>query len=272
MRFIVILIIFFVFLINFSTSQKQIIHKSSDIIPKDLEIIYFDNGIGSYWYEPNRPSKKIVFCFQEFKEFSKNMLNLRKLEELFVNYHIVYIEYSGFGISNSTYPTTSFSVLVIQLFEIYLCILRYKKWETIIFVGYDIGSILQAKLFELCLEKKYKIPDHIVQINGFCSINSLQLYKIPWFLQFLSTNEKIDISKIYKNKLKNPLLIFHSKNNMNAPFIDSISLFVKLKDESKFISLYGHQDKTLLSKENIEIMKENIEKYIDFINVDITYY
>jgi hypothetical protein len=232
-------------------------------IPDSIDIVYFDNGIGAYWFDPGNEHDKIVLVFHDFTDFMVNMHNLRKLEVIFKNHHIIYIEYPGIGLSNELLGSCkSIKSLTIQLQDVYHCILRHKKWNKIIFFGMDYGSIIQAKLFESCHKNKSRLPDHVVQMNGFLSVNTCNLFKIPWFLQILCKKEDIDSYHIYRNKLKNPLIIFHSKNNLNAPFIDSIQLHIKMKNESIFVPLFGHQDKTLLSKENMILINKTIQESI----------
>jgi len=231
--------------------------------PENLDVVYFDNGVGSYWHDPGDHCADLVVLFPDFTELLENMHNSRRIEGIFKNHHIVYLEYPGVGLSAELLASChSIPALTDLLHDVYLCILRFKKWKKIIFFGIDYGSIIQSKLYESCVKKRTRTPDHVIQLNGFMSVNTCNMFKIPWFLQLFCNKQEISSHDIYKNRLKNPLIIFHSKNNLNAPFIDSIQLYLKLKNQSVFVPLFGHQDRTLLSKENLYIINQAVQRYI----------
>lgn len=256
-KFLFYFFIFYFIILFLFKNPKNIKNYLPKKLEKNTSLVFFDNGIGSYWFCENEINKKIIICFRGFKSFEEEEVNCRQIEKLFLEYQIVYIEFPGIGISQNCFYDDQIQIIN-ELYQAYLCILRLEKWEKIGFIGFDYGSVIQSMIYNKIEENIQIKPNWIIQINGFSSMESLVLFKYPWYLQlFFRNKKKFESSQNYK-KINIPLYIFHSKNNKLVPFLESIKLHLLLKPKSKFISLYGDENFTLLSKENIKIIKNFI--------------
>lgn len=223
-----------------------------------VEIVFFDNGIGCYWFVNDEHDKNLIFCFRGFQSFLNEQLNIRRIEKFFPHYQIIYIEYPGIGISKDCI-IVDYTMMIEEIYNLFQCVKRQQKWDNIGFVGFHYGSVIQSQLYLLIEKNNDRMkPTWIIQINGFSSYESIILFKIPWYIQLFTKNRKIYCSENYKN-INIPLLIFHSKNNDSVPLMESIKLHLSLRLQSKFILLYGDKNMTLLSKENYKILSENLK-------------
>ena len=254
MRLIWILFIIFI-IVSLCNSKPRI--KLPKEVSSDLQLVYFDNGIGGYWFSPKEKNERVILCWRGLESFERQEKNVRQLEILFPNYDIIYIETPGIGISNHVNITGN--DLIGELYNVYAGILRYQRWEKIGFVSFDYGSVLQSELFLKCKTKKCRLPHWMIQINGFSSMNSIILHKVPSLLQLFFRFKKYSSFDNYKNSTV-PLYLFHSKNNKLVPFVESVQLYFHLRSNNncKMIPLYGHEEMTLLSKENIKILQNTI--------------
>jgi hypothetical protein len=228
-------------------------------LPKEicngLQLVYFDNGIGGYWFSPKPKNNQVILCWRGLETFESQEKNVRQLEKLFPNYDIIYIETPGIGIS--VHVTTPH--IIEQLYNVYKNVIRYQRWNKIGFIAFEYGAVLQSELFAECKKQRFRLPDWIIQINGFASMNSIILHKVPSLLQFFFQSKKFISIENYKNT-NLPIILFHSKNNTLVPFVDSVQLYFSLRSnpQCKMIPLYGHEEMTLLSKENMEMIAKNI--------------
>ena len=251
----------FILFLSFMTVGSAPLTRSKNLpkdVPQDLEMVFFENGVGGFWATPSatETENNIILCFGPLGEFMEQYQNLRQIEKLFPTYNVLYFEYPGVGISDSSRDFLQ------ELFLAYQAILRHKKWKKIGFIGIEYGAIIQSEIYNESIKNAFRKPDWIVQINGFASSDNYSLFHIPWCLQFFIKKKKMETEENYKN-IKIPLLLFHSKNNKTVPFVESVNLYFKLKSKCVFVPLFGHYEMTLLSKENIEIIKEKIATYID---------
>lgn len=260
MRFFLCNVIFFFFLIysiyRIIKGQRPVLHRSVD--PR-LDLVFFDNGIGSFWFAGPEKPKALILCFRGLKSFQEDECNAREIEKLWPHYQIVYIEYPGFGVSSDC-QLYDYETFMNELYLVYKCVLRYEPWQKVGFMGFGYGAIIQSEIFARLEKGHERIPDWIVQINGFSSFESIILFRVPWILQLFVKNKEIDSAINYKN-ITIPLLIFHSRNNTIVPLLDSIKLHLALRDKSTFISLYGDKEFTLLSKENQRIIRRAMESF-----------
>ena len=212
-------------------------------IPSGLDLVYYDNGLGSLWYEPVKKSDSkgdyLLVCFLDQGEsFSTNQKNIRVLESLYPYHVIIYLENPGLGFS---YEVMAFSdeERVQELKIAYECILRYKSWTKIIWTGYGWGAKAQSILYPLCRQDQIKMPEFILHLNG------------------APTNATSNGREEY-DSLSCPLFIIHSRHNKIYSFMDSVLLHQKLRPHSTLLLLYGQHNTCLLSKENKELLEKTI--------------
>lgn len=256
MRLFWFIIIIFIMIVNgIWNSTKKI--KLPKNIPNHLQLVYFDNGIGGFWFSAKEKNDHVIICFRGLESFESQEKNVIQLEKIFPTFDIIYLETPGVGISSHV-PVTQKSVME-EIYQVYTNIIRYQKWKKIGFVGIEYGAVIQSELYAQCKRQKFILPHWIIQINGFASMNSIVLHRIPFLFQMFIQSNKFESWENYKNT-NLPLLLFHSKNNRLAPFVDSVQLYFKLRSNSKckMIPLYGHEEMTLLSKENLKIIKSAI--------------
>lgn len=234
-----------------------------EIIPiqlpdKDLELHYCDNGVATIWSDSFIPhSKKCILCFRGFHSFEKEYASLKVLRNLFNDYDFLFVENPGFGYSQNV-MTLSLKDFLEELYIVYHCILRYKKYETIGIIGYEAGAYFCSDIYALIQQRKFILPSWIIHLNGIHTNQTYTDIYLPWYLSILgSYSKKKDCIQNYKSILI-PLFLIHSKNNDKVSFLESIMLHQKLKPRSKLIILYGKHDTCLLSKENKKILMNKV--------------
>ena len=253
--FIILYTIFTIYYANYNPKKMKL----PKYIPCSLMLVYFDNGIAGYWYSPREKNDKMIFCLRGLDTFEETEHNTRQLEQLFPNYDIIYVETPGVGISSHVVCTQN--DLLLEIYNVYTNVLRYSNWRKIGFVALDYGAVLQSQLYVEAQKRNTRLPNWIIQLNGFSCMDSIILCKIPSLLQFCFWKSlKLNSFENYKECLL-PILIFHSKNNKHVPFAESVRLYFQLHKANKnckMIPLYGHDEMTLLSKENMEIISKSI--------------
>lgn len=225
-------------------------------IPEDMELTIFENNISGYWKVRNK--NKLVININGLIPFNEECYHIRQLESIIEDYDILYLDMPGIGASSDAIPFSD------GMKEVYKSCLRYKTWERIGFVGIEYGAVIISELYKDIEKNKMRLPDWIIQINGFTTIDSFVIHKVPWYMQIICKyiSKKYSSIKNYEN-LKKPLFLYHCKNNQNVPFIESMILYRKIgESRCKFIPLYGHDEMTLLSRENKEIISDNIQSVL----------
>jgi hypothetical protein len=228
-------------------------------IPKTTELYIFDNGIGGLWYKCKNDIKNIILCFNGFQENVINAYeNLKYFQNIFENYNIIYIENPTFNLSKHSFPIKNINDLGYKMYRVYECLLRYKKWNKIGFIGFDFGCISQGFIYNQCIKNKIQKPNWIIHCNGPKDCISYKNNNLPWHL---NVNNTIQLKEMYKN-IDIPIYIIHCRNNAKISFLEAIILYDEIKTKAKLIMIYGIHESFLQSEENREIIKKEIIRII----------
>jgi hypothetical protein len=229
-------------------------------LPPNTQLYVFDNGFGGLWHSCDKTdSKNIIIFFNGFQESILNEYsNIKQLESIFEEYHILYLENPPFPLSETATPSRCLKHLFMDILLVYECVLRYKKWDKIGFIGYDFGGIIQSFVYSEAMKQHMKLPNWILHCNAPKDLSSHIYYKIPWYLQMFAPKYSLDVAEHYKN-IQSPLYIIHTKKNKRISLMDAIQLYEKLKTKSIFVLIYGIHEKFLCSQENIDILTTQLK-------------
>jgi len=228
-------------------------------LPPSTRLYVFDNGYGALFQEHDEPN--LILCFQGFEEsVLDNHLHLSQLNILFPQYNILYLENPTLPLSEYATPSNSILQVFRDIFKVYQCLLRYKRWNKIGFFGYDFGGILQAYVYYQSQQLKLQLPNWIMHCNAPKDLTSFVYHKIHWLFHFFTPrNKNVDLIHYYQS-IECPLYIIHCRKNKKISFMDSILLHEKLKPKSTFIPIHGIHEKCLFSPENMELIASQLKK------------
>lgn len=226
---------------------------------------FFPNGMGSWKYDPleeqpvgNEKNDILVYFNGNAGNCSTRTPTIRVLRHLFPTFHIIHLEYPGFGISS--HLSCTWPAVLQSCQEACESIRQNHRIQTLMYWGESIGAWV-ARHVASSVE-----PDWYVSLNGLHDATQFLDSHVFWALHPI-LKPWVDVFSETKQRMPKHTqwVFFHGREDRLVPPIQSRTKALELLESghrSYYESLHGDHNMGILIDENQSIIREFFESHM----------